>query len=226
MLAHTAPLLLIVWGAVDLSQWETIREQDGVIVSVMHNPGRFPSLKGEGVLPGTIEEVLAVFVHVERHNQWMPNCTESRILERQGEFGITLYHRVHAPWPVSDRDAVIRTSLWWDRQKGEARIDFWEVPNTIAVKGVVRMTGVRGSYTLIRVDAERTYLIYRIDADPGGILPQWAAMIAQRDLPLYTVLNLRRELKEFRNVYPEVARYRDPGFQWEGPVRGPLSGTP
>ena len=57
-------------------------------------------------------------------------------------------------------------------------------------RGVVRMPRLVGSYDLRPVEAG-TRVVYTVDSDPGGRLPAWLVKRASKDLPYFTLKNLR-----------------------------------
>jgi len=101
------------------------------------------------------------------------------------------YNRIGSPWPVSDRDVVLR-SRRSDLPDGGIRLEFENTttPEVPPVDGVVRMRRLVGSYAL-RPEGTGTHVVYTLDSDPGGSLPGWLVRQASKDLPYYTLRNLR-----------------------------------
>jgi hypothetical protein len=52
------------------------------------------------------------------------------------------------------------------------------------------MVHLAGSYDLKPVEGG-THVIYTVDSDPGGSLPTWLIRQAGKDLPYFTLRNLR-----------------------------------
>ncbi len=120
----------------------------------------------------------------------MHNCEEARKLRQEGNVGIR-YHRIGSPWPVSDRDVVLRSTRN-ELEAGGIFIEFRSTSdeNVPVARGVVRMPRLVGSYDLHPIDGG-TRIIYTVDSDPGGRLPAWLLKQASRDLPYFTLRNLR-----------------------------------
>ena len=60
-----------------------------------------------------------------------------------------------------------------------------------ARRGVVRMPRLVGSYLLTPVPEGGTHVVYTVDSDPGGSLPPWLVRQAGKDLPYWTLKNLK-----------------------------------
>jgi hypothetical protein len=102
---------LSVWAsAASAGGWEELLREDGVVVSGREVEGRsLPTFRGQGVVEGHLLEVLAVLSDTPRNAEWMHQCQESRMLKQISEFERIIYNRTTAPWPVADRDVVLRS---------------------------------------------------------------------------------------------------------------------
>ena len=102
------------------------------------------------------------------------------------------YNETKAPWPVSNRDVVSRSKVVVTNDRIIHYIAAINRPDLAPLKsGNVRMTEMNAQCTLIRKGA-KTLAIYQVKADPGGSLPAWLANKSSRDLPLNTILGLKR----------------------------------
>jgi hypothetical protein len=48
---------------------------------------------------------------------------------------------------------------------------------------------------------------YRVNADPGGSLPDWLVTQTTKDLPLHTLINLRSRVKKMSGSY-DLGRFK------------------
>lgn len=192
--ALACALLWLGAGPVQASDgWKLALERDGVRVEQQEVPGRgLPVFRARGRIAAPLEDVLAVILDVERHPEWMPRCDEIRVLERREPLGADFYVRMGMPWPVSDRDAVLTSDTTRpSAEESLTRFRLGDQARVAPVSGVVRMPTLDGHYALHAVDASTTHVEYRVDADPGGMIPDWLAARAATDDPLHTLLNLR-----------------------------------
>lgn len=192
----------------DERPWEPVTSKQGITVERRKVDGsKLLEFRGKGVIDAPIAAVLAIFHDVDRATEWMDSCNGSRMVADVAEYEKVVYNRTHAPWPISDRDAVLRNVLTFDENRREVRLEFATVEDARAprVKGVVRMPFLRGHWYLWpEADGRSTRVEYQVHADPGGLLPTWMVNYASRDIPLKTIAGLRAQLK--RRSYPELEK--------------------
>lgn len=202
------------------SNWEIITVEDGITVMQKEVAGRsLPVFKGEGDVQENLYEILGVLRDIDQGKEWMHSCVESKLLKALGDREFMVYNRTEAPWPVSDRDVVVRSTASYEKATKTVTVTmrsekFEDMP---PVDGVVRMPRLNGTFELAFVSETLTRVSYEIDADPGGMLPHWIVRIASRDIPYITLTNLRDRVKEMvaKGTYKQsVAHYRDMGENW------------
>lgn len=204
--AGLAVLCLCAREARAAEQWQPLLTQDGVSVEERDAPGRtLPELRAAVEIDGGIFEVLAVVSDVPRQKEWMHDCEESRLIRDEPGDVSLVYNRTGAPWPVSDRDVVLRTDTVLLAPGQHVGVSFANVldPSTPPIDGIVRMPRLVGSYDLVAIGPDRTRVTYRIDIDPGGSLPGFAVTRTIRDTPLHTLLGLRAQVGTTRGRYAE-----------------------
>lgn len=206
-------MLLAVAARADDGGWAHDATESGVVVTTRTEPGRgLPVFRGVTTVDAGQYEILAVLDDIGHFTDWMAECKGARILKQVSEFERVEYNRTNAPWPVSDRDTVIRSWIEASTTKRETWARFQSVswPGTGAVDGVVRMPRLRGYYHLQAVDDTHTRVTYQVDADPGGMLPDWLVKRTSRRLPIDTLIGLRRQVNKTRGRYEAFMKRYDP----------------
>jgi hypothetical protein len=179
------------------AEWTIVRDEEGIVVEAQEVPERaLPILRSTTTIDGTASELLAWIRDVSTYTQWMHDCKEARLLDRDGN-AILLYNRIEAPWPVSDRDVVLRSELVRLPHAGSARVEF---RSTDAISyapdaSVVRMPHLIGHYALEPDPNGGTRIEYQVDSDPGGSLPDWLVRRTTLALPFNTLRNLRARVE-------------------------------
>lgn len=193
------------------ADWEVIAERDGIVVSRRPVEGRgFPQLRAVGEVPGTPYEILAVLLDVPAHVKWLPDCIESRTVRRVDAWRYIIYTRTDAPWPVSDREAVIENEVIFLEPPSKLKVTFEAVPapEVARARGTVRMKTVNGYYSIVAIDERRSLVQYELDADPAGALPAWLVNYQSTRNPFQTIAGLRTRLQATRGEYREqIARF-------------------
>lgn len=193
--------------------WHQELTEDGIAVSMMNEEGRgLPAFRGVATVDWNLFEVLGMLDDAKRATEWMANCIDNRVVKQVNEFDRIIYNRTDAPWPVSDRDVVLAVTVTSDIEKREVAITFKSItwPGLGPVDGVVRMPKLKGHYKLQAIDLSHTRVTYQIDADPGGMLPDWLVTRASRRLPIETIAGMRKQLKKTAGKYEEFVKRYDP----------------
>ena len=193
--------------------WVVDANEKGVVVTTRTEAGRhLPVFRGVGTIDAGIFEILAVMDDITRYTEWMADCTGAHIVKQINELERIEYNRIAAPWPVSDRDTTIRSWIEADPSKGDvwARFQSLSVAEQPPVSGVVRMPRLAGYYHLEAIDAGHTKVTYQVDADPGGLLPDWLVKLTSRKLPIETIVGLRRQVAKMRGQYDGFLKKYDP----------------
>jgi len=179
--------------------WALLVEDEGIRVTIREVPDRdLPVFRGVVTISAPIFEIMGVLQDIDRHPEWMDSCIEARRLKRVHLLESIVYNRTDAPWPISDRDTVVRSQASFDRDKGAFYIDIHSVKSELMgeVDGVVRVPRMHGHYRLEQVGPEQTRVEYQIDTDPGGWLPNWLIRMVTRRIPFKTLDNLRNRVAQ------------------------------
>jgi hypothetical protein len=206
-------LSLPAGGAGPDDGWVQDANEKGVVVTTRTEPGRsLPVFRGVGTIDAGVFEILAVMDDITRDTEWMASCSEARIVKRISELSRIEYNRIAAPWPVSDRDTTVRSWVEATPSKGDvwARFQSITAPEAPPVAGVVRMPRLQGFYHLEWIDAGHTKVTYQVDADPGGLLPEWLVKLTSRKLPIETLVGLRKQVAKTRGKYEDFLKRYDP----------------
>jgi hypothetical protein len=195
-----------------LTDWYFVTEAEGVRVYARDRPDNtLPMARGLGEVQADLYTIAAVLADGARHCEWMTHCMHSELITRAGDFDQLFYNQTSAPWPVMNRDLVFRVLTEYRPRRGEMLIRFFATkhPSQPVRDDFVRMRRLDGFYHLRALGPTRTMVTLEIDADPGGLLPDWLVKMVTRSYPLDTLRNLREQAARTRGVYAaEVARFR------------------
>ena len=187
-------LVAISWVASPAAAevWTEVRNEDGIRVEKQVDDSRvLPILRAKTTIQATPDDILAWIRDATTHTRWMANCEEAALLKE--EDGINyMYNRVGAPWPVSDRDSIVRSTLVSEDGGHLVRFQNTDALGVAEKSGIVRMKHIDGGWDLRPNAAGGTDVVYRIDSDPGGSLPGWLVAQVANDVPFQTLANLRR----------------------------------
>ena len=185
------------------SNWETVTRESGILVSTREEDGReFPSFRGIGRVSANIWQILAVVEDADRHQEWMHKCNGSKLLS-SSENGHYVWNRTDAPNPVKDRDIVLKGHFEVHKDGKDIWTKFKQTKHAQMppIPGVIRMPRLQGHYHLVAADDSHTLVEYRANAAPGGSIPKWLVKLTTKDLPLRTLINLRKRVKSMSGKY-------------------------
>jgi hypothetical protein len=200
--------------------WQYVRDDDGIHVDKRSVPGsNLAEFRGRAVVDAPLSSVMAVLHDAPRRTEWMERCIDSRMLE-DGTGTQLSYSRTHAPWPIADRDVVVRAETSFDDASHTVRIEFHDVEDARMppTKGVVRMPFFRGHFYLRPTpDRAHTEVEYQVHANSGGLLPDWIANRVAREIPYKSLLALRAQVR--RRQYPDFERWLVARPEYQSMVR-------
>lgn len=207
--------------------WEEVTREQGVVVHQQEVKGQsIPKFRGTGVVRASVYEVLAVLNDVPRRLEWQHRCVGSHLIERRGHFEAIQYNRTDSPWPAEDRDVVVHSHIYTYEPGRSVIATFLGVrhPRKPKVDDAIRMPRLQGFYKLEALGERRTRVTYQVDADPGGWIPGWLAKRATRELPLKTILGLRKAVRGASKRYRGFLELWDPKYR--DPDAGPPPAAP
>ena len=184
--------------------WECVYKEDGITVERWSaSEDGHPRLRASTVIAAGIDLVSSVLRDVERHPEWRSRCKEARVLQREGDDKLIVYSRTAGRWPVADRDTVFESEVVRrEAERVEIRFRNVESPLMPPVPGIVRMPSVDGYYRLAALDARRTRVEYELEMDMGGRIPSFVTHYVSDEMPIYTLVGLKRQVKRVAEESP------------------------
>ncbi len=188
--------------------WTVVERERGITLSRREQPGcGLPSFRGEGNLRAGVLQVLAVMLDMSVLHRWAYGVDEARVIKRVDERTELLYLYSDLPWPVRDRDMVVRKQVEVIKPGAEFRITLKCEPKAQAERdGVIRVQHCRSSFLVRKVDAETTELDYVMSLDPAGMLPKWAGSFVAKNVPFNTLVALEKRAATSRGKYEAVMK--------------------
>jgi hypothetical protein len=200
-------------------EWKEVSNEEGIKVWQREVPGTsFVEFRGQGDINSGMKMILAVLHDHTKKKEWMNRCVENRLVRAKATLGNNvMYNRTGSNVPfVSDRDAVLESTLTILREKKQVQIDVKNVTDPLApeVDGVVRMPKLFVQWLLEYKDAKTTKVTYTVQADPGGMLPAWIVNMVSKEMPAKTIANLREQVK--KPGYDKDLMFVEAAYDWSG----------
>ena len=173
--------------------WAVIGRENSVVISRRAIPGHaLPAFRGKGPIRGNVEDVLNLLRSVPSINQWAYGVSRAQLLEQLSQNVDLIYLFSHTPWPMRDRDMVVRRTIETIQSGHEYRISLRCERGVKPVReGVVRVSECESELLLRRLDDHTTEVDYWASLDPGK-LPSWTTSWLARTVPSRTLAAIQR----------------------------------
>ena len=183
--------------------WKEVAIDRDVTVWSRDQTGRvLPELRARGQIYGELFHAMAVILDNERSCEWVPNCTESQEIKRLDARTTWVYSVTNSPWPVSDRDTVVKVVAEEIELDQQYRVVMQAQPDLLPlVEGRVRIPYSKIYFLLKRAGANTIQIEYGLDVDPGGVLPKWMVRRTARNTLIETIIALETQVAQTRDQY-------------------------
>jgi hypothetical protein len=177
--------------------WETLRTEDGIVVSRRDVAGSsFGAFRGEGIVNAPVLAVASVVVDVPRSKEWVDSVAEARVVRVVSPVEYIVYTHVATPVGITDRDFVTSVALLLEPKKKLVSVRMRSVldpavPETSHVRGVLKDSW----FYLTSIDGgARTHVVAEIHADPRGMIPAFLTNQFQKNWGYNTLTSLRKQV--------------------------------
>lgn len=194
-------LLLLSVSPALASEWELVYEGDDLVVERRDYAGSdLDEIRGVVRLKASLNAVMALLKDAEFNDHWVYRSGGARILEDNGYARAYVYGVVDAPFPMQDRDTVVRFDYQQDPASRVITVTLKNVPDYVPPKdNFVRVPEIGGFWKLQAEEEGWVEVTYQVYGDPGGWIPVWLANRA-------AIVSVRQTLDNMKSV---VGRYRD-----------------
>lgn len=193
--------LLLVAPRSHAGDWERVYTADNLLVERRAYAGSALSeIKGVTRVKASLNAVMALLKDDQFNNRWVYRSGGARILQESGYAQAYVYGVVDAPWPMRDRDTVVRFDYVQQPLTREISITISNFPDFTPLKDeFVRVPDFGGFWHLRPQRDGWVEVTYQVYGDPGGRIPVWLANYA-------AALSVTRTLQ---NMGPALQHYTD-----------------
>jgi hypothetical protein len=183
-------------------EWEQITQtKDGITVFKKDIPGSdVLAFKGEGVVDAPLSLIASVIFDFRRATEWVENLKESKVLRWENKSVFVEYDHVGTPFVLKDRDFVSRVTTTIDPVQHSLTIEYKSLEDSTAPKtSFVRGEIIHATFILTPVGSgkdQKTQVLADIHCDPKGSIPKWVVNFFQKDWPVDTFRNLRKQVRK------------------------------
>ncbi len=206
-------LLSLVIVTAAAADW-TLRQEAGPLRVESRPYDRSPlqELRGVTTVQASLGALMALLRDADYNEHWVYRSGGAKIIATNGYRQAHVYGVVDAPWPMRDRDSIVRFDYRQDRQTRVITIDIQNVPDYLPERaGLVRVPELGGFWELRPLDNGQVRVTYQVHGDPGGRVPVWLANLAARLSVIHTLENLPAAVARYAGATSSyVAEADDP----------------
>jgi hypothetical protein len=182
--------------------WELVHEAGDLRVERRDYQGsRLDEIRGTVRVRASLNALMALLKDDEFNEEWVYRSGGARILEDEGYPRAYVYGIVDAPFPMTDRDTVVRFDYRQDAATKDIVITITNFPAFVPEEqGLVRVPRFGGFWRLRPLGAGRVEVTYQVYGDPGGWIPVWLANRAALVSVQHTLTNLTEVVKRYEGV--------------------------
>jgi hypothetical protein len=188
--------------------WKIVVADDQLVVQSRPWSGSaLNEIKGVTYVDASLNALMALLKDAPANQDWVYRSGGARMLQEEGYAQATVYGVVDAPWPMQDRDSVVRFAYRQHSVSKDIAITITNFPDYLPPqKGFVRVPQLGGFWRLQPQTDGRVKVTYQVYGDPGGAIPVWLANHAAVLSVKYTLLNLPAAVSGYRDARSEFVR--------------------
>jgi hypothetical protein len=174
------------------------KDQDGIKVYTCHtDTSRFKSIVAEFTLRTTLDQLSQFIFDAPNYTRWQFNTIKAETIKKISS-SEQIYHTViEAPWPVTDRDMVVRMKIQHNQNDDEMVITTESETGILSKnESSVRVPSSRGKWIVKEKNKNRLQINYTMQIDPGGAVPAWLVNWVCAQAPYESFRNLKAILEK------------------------------
>ncbi|MEI8103071.1 MAG: START domain-containing protein [Chlorobium sp.] len=177
--------------------WEFRVEHKGIkVFSSLVSGSDIYGFKGEVELVVPLKKLLSLFNDMANYTRWVRNLAVMEVLEEVDATEYVVRQVISLPWPMQEREVIMRTRLVSSGENGLA-IVMKEEPEYLPLNPQYhRVLHATGGWVFTPNGHGVVLVTFVMHLDPGKDVPAAASNAGMFDVPFYTLNTLRNLLQD------------------------------
>lgn len=191
--------------------WTLELDKDGIQIYTRDWPGSsFVAVKTVQTIKSSLSNIMANFLDVESFPEWVKDMKHGELIEDFNEnMERSVYMHMGLPWPLKDRDIVIRQTLSQNPETLQIRMRESKHEGIIDEKeGILRIPRVNSEFVLTPIP-EGVIMTWQGHNEPGGFIPSFFVNWMIENIFYDSSLNMRHRFEA-----PEYTKVLDGKLSW------------
>jgi uncharacterized membrane protein len=178
--------------------WRLEKDKNGVKVYTRPVEGMtIKEFKAVVIINAPVSKLLSMVMDVVAYPKWVANVKSVKILKETGNDEVIYYTEIQVPWPLSNRDNIIRSKIVNDSATGIVKVIMTGKPDYLPeYSGIVRIPNAGGYWHFSPLEDGKVEVVMQYLADPAGNIPDWVVNMFVVDGPYKTFLKMREIAEE------------------------------
>jgi len=178
-----------------LDEWVYEREKKGIKIFTKKSKwGHLRDSKAQMFVSTSPEEMLKFLTDFDNYKTWFPRCSQSKVVARLNENESIVHLFFDAPWPIKNRDCVIRVKVDKNNNTGTVTITQTSEPKYLKQQDEVVRINQLISVWKITPKNGGTDLYNEYATNPGGNIPDWMTNTQSVENPLATFESIQQKV--------------------------------
>lgn len=202
MLRSFALLISLLFSGAAATQvagnWVFKGEEDGIKIYHQRTEGLL-HIKLATSIKAPLAGIVSLFSDVSTYRDWAYKMVEARLLHRVSPVEMYYYAKYDFPWPMEDRDIILRSQLEQNPKTGSITITNTPYPDYLPkTKGVLRIKNTTTKWFFIQGNGGWVHTEQYIATDSAEGVPDWLVKLTADTGPRETAKGVRRALSAER----------------------------
>ena len=176
--------------------WKLEKNKDGIQVYTSPSPTTsYKSVRVECTFKGTYAKLISILTNVKKFEDWIYHTKTTKLIRKNNHYDFVYYSETSMPWPLSNRDVVLRLNIRTDSLPKFLIIEGRNMRNELPEMPYrVRVPHYLAKWKVTMPSAGQLQISYILDVNPGGSIPAGVVNLFVDKGPYETFLNLKEEL--------------------------------
>ena len=204
-------ICLISIEAAAQHEWKLNTNKDGIkVFTSLPENSPFKAVKTIGNVETNMSQLAMVLMDVSNTEDWVYGAKNPKLLKQFTPTDLIYYAEAALPWPMSNRDFIIRITMTQDPTTKVVTMLTENMPKYVPEKkGIVRIQRSSGIWKLSPVEKGVIKVEYTLQVDPGGLIPAWLVNLFATTGPYQSLKALRKEVKLAKYQHVKLAGISD-----------------
>lgn len=197
-------LFFAVQNLFSQKNWELKVDKEGIkVYTKSADNSSLKSVKTVCTIDASLSRLTAVLLDIDRTIDWVYATKKCSLLKQVSQSELIYYSEIDAPWPVSNRDFIVRLWAVQDEKTKVVSILAENKPSYLAEKdGIVRIKHSVSKWLIEPLPNGKVKVEYTLQVDPGGNIPVWLINLFATKGPYESFKKLKLQVK--KDIYNNV----------------------